>query len=459
MPQRIRSTCVLGLGQSGIAAARQALADGDDVVIYAGRESEATRSAAREFADAGIRVVFDDECPHGPFDLCVVCPGIPATGAFYRNALAASAELIGEPEYAWRHSPHGWLAVTGTNGKTTTATLLAHILRSCGMPALLCGNTQATTATQTVATRRPEQPIVAELSSFQLASTRAFSPRVGCLLNITSDHIAWHGSRAAYAEAKLALFSHMEPGSCAVVTDEVEREFAVADSLRARGVRVVTVGQRRAADCAYADADGTLVLVDACGDAQALCSADALQIRGAHNVCNALVAASAAADYGCEPAAIAAALAAFAPLAHRMQPVGSVAGVTFYDDSKATNVDATLKALTAFAEVPVVLMLGGRDKGTDLSALVEAARRCCRAVVAYGEGGQRFHDAFAGSGLECALEAGMADAFARACALAQPGDAVLLSPACASFDEFSGFDERGRVFGELVAARRAETCA
>ena len=442
---------ILGLGLSGIVAARQALAQGDAVTVYAGASSAATRDAAREFEQQGAPVLFDTEDVRGSYDLCVACPGIPATGAFYQSALAASEELVSEPEFAWRLSPQGWFAVTGTNGKTTTTTLIAHLLRSCGMPAALCGNTQATTVTDAVLSRAPGEAIVAELSSYQLASTRRFSPRVAVLLNITSDHLSWHGSQQAYAQAKLRVFANLGPGSCAVVCAGVPGREQLEAQLAARGARVVVVGQARARDCAYEDGRGMLLHVGSDGEAQALCGAGQLRIKGAHNVENALAAASAAIDFGCEPAAVGRALTAFAPLQHRIEPAGRAGGVEFFDDSKATNVDATLKALTAFEGQPVVLLVGGRDKGTDLSQLVAACRAACRAVVCYGEGGPRFSSAFEGSGVTCVQAGRLADAFSCACGLACPGDAVLLSPACASFDEFTGFAQRGDAFKQLVA--------
>ncbi len=452
-----QSVCILGLGLSGVVAARHALAAGDDVTIYAGASSEKTRAAAQEFSAQGVSVIFDDEQVAGHYDLCVACPGIPQTGAFYQNALAASDELISEPEYAWRFSPENWIAVTGTNGKTTTTTLIAHLLNECGKDAVLCGNTQKVTITEAAEQRAAGTAIVAELSSFQLASTRAFAPRIAVLLNITSDHIAWHGSQEAYAQAKLDIFKNLQEGSTAVITDSVPAAVELVATLRSRGVRVLTVGERRMIDCTFADEAGIMWYVDAEGSQLRIGSVNELKIKGTHNVENALAAAAAAIDYGCSVASVAHALTTFAPLSHRIEPCGSVNDVSFYNDSKATNVDATLKALTAFAGRKVVLLVGGRDKGTDLSELVIACERACKAVVCYGEGGQRFYDAFAASGLPRVLASHMRDAFSRACELAEPGDVVLLSPACASFDEFTGFVQRGDVFKELVSGYRAKT--
>lgn len=446
-------TLVLGLGKSGIASARHALAADDDLVIYAGAASDATRTAAREFEQAGVEVIFDAEDVEGHFDTCIVSPGIPESGSFYGSAKKASDEIISEPEYAWRISPQAWIAVTGTNGKTTTTSLTAHLLNCCGKPAHACGNIGAT-CVEAVTNRGDGETLVAEMSSYQLASTVDFAPQVAILLNITPDHIAWHGSFDAYARAKFKVFANMSADSTAVITDAVLEAYPELHALLdEHGVKLVSVGSEREASCAFADADGTLVIKDGQGRCIELAQADELAIKGAHNVENALCSASAAFACGCEPACIREGLVSFKPLEHRLEPCGAIDGVDFFNDSKATNVDATLKALTAFPDRKVVLLLGGRDKGTELDELVTACARTCSAIVAYGEAGQRFYDAFAASPIARYLEPGMAEALDRACDIAQSGEAIVLSPACASFDEFDSFEHRGQVFKECIALR------
>ena len=460
---------LLGLGASTRAAARYLLALPQDAVesvtIYAGASNDAARAAAAPLEAAGARVVWDTQELEDGYDLGVVSPGIPATGAFYASGLQACSELISEPELAWRESPANWVAITGTNGKTTTTTLTTALLNGAGIPARAVGNI-GLPPIACVAERADDEVFVAELSSFQLQSTRHFAPRVAVLLNVTPDHVEWHGSLEAYAAAKERVFAAMGPRDLCVLGTDATCQ-AIAERLRLRGLRVLVLGQEPCActrDGAWVDGDGRLtVRLDGCD--HRLCTVADLGIQGPHNVQNALASAACALFMGADAQAVAAGLAAFKPLAHRVEPCGEVAGVRFVDDSKATNVDAVLRALEAFEAGRIVLMLGGHDKGTDLSELAAQSLARCRAVVVYGEAAGRIEGALeaarpsAGTSAAAVLRAsGMRGAFDAACAAAEPGDVVLLSPACSSYDEFSGFEERGDTFKTWVAALHEAGC-
>ena len=426
----------------------------------------------------------------GHFDVCIASPGIPFWHELYVRGAELSGELISEVEFAWRESAEDstWVAITGTNGKTTTTSLAAHVLRECGFAADAVGNIGDVCLDAVAAGKT--RVYVAEVSSYQLYSTTRFAPDVAVLLNITPDHIHWHQTLEAYAEAKFKVLENLNifPGvmfksqqvehypredvqmRCAILdaTNDVVR--AKVREMRAAGredyIPMGTAdgihGDMRAkcgaANAAFLDEDDVLHVALG-GVDHALGAASNLQIKGEHNASNALAAAAVAVALGADDAAIARALASFKPLVHRIEPCGSVAGVECYNDSKATNVDATLKALQAFPGKRVVIMLGGDDKGTDLSELVAATHEHAAVAVCYGEGGPRFAQAFASAkanapeGFTCLTADHMEDAFDAALSAAGAGDVVLLSPACASFDEFRSFEHRGDVFKQLVAAR------
>lgn len=454
------SVALLGLGASTQAAASYLLSLPKDQVscvdVYAGPSSDAARGRGEALEAAGARVVYDRQELDRAYDLGVVSPGIPATGAFYASGAERCAELLSEPELAWRESPRDWVAVTGTNGKTTTTTLACELLQAAGVPARAVGNI-GLPPIACVADRAPGEVFVAELSSFQLQSTERFAPRVAVLLNITPDHVEWHGSLEAYAAAKERVFAHMTPADlCVVGTDEPCR--AVAERLRLRGLRVLALGEPPcacAADGAWVDERRNL-RVRLGGRDHVLCAVDELGIKGPHNVTNALAASAAALFMGADPQAVASALVAFKPLAHRVEPCGAANGVSFVDDSKATNVDAAVKALEAFEPGRVVVLLGGHDKGTDLGDLARSVHASCRAAVTYGEAGPRLAEALRASaphqgGARLIEAPHMREAFEAAVAASEPGDTVLLSPACSSYDEFTGYAERGRTFASWVA--------
>lgn len=482
-PAKLGDVLVLGLGKSGRAAAEYCLeAPGrvSSLTIVAGRENEASRECARILAGRGARVFFGEEVATpclpdaGRFDLCVASPGISEFGRFHASARAVSAEVVSEVEFAWRESPAAvrWVAVTGTNGKTTTTALASHLLASCGMRAPAVGNIGDPCIAAVGSAFAGEMPdvLVAEVSSYQLAGTSLFAPDVAVLLNITPDHLQWHRGMDNYIAAKRKVLANLGPaGGVAVIdaTNDIVR--SMVRELRAEGdgrrsFAYIPLGAAAglsrdmheacgARNSAWLDADGMLC-VRLGDEVHRLVRRDELQIPGEHNAGNALAAAAAALALGAPPDGVRAGLRSFAPLAHRIEPCGSVAGVACYNDSKATNVDATLKALAAFAPKRPIVLLGGDDKGTDLSGLVRAAQEHCQAVVCYGASRERFLEAFRGCSIDVAAADHMEDALDAALGMARPGDIVLLSPACASFDEFDNFEQRGDVFRDLVRDRR-----
>ncbi|MBQ9006260.1 MAG: UDP-N-acetylmuramoyl-L-alanine--D-glutamate ligase [Atopobiaceae bacterium] len=449
---------VLGLGKTGADVARYLVGRSASVTLYGGLASK-EGPLVEELRELGINVVLGTEDIEGAYDLAVVSPGISENSAFFANARSHATEVMGEPEFAWRQSPKNWVAITGTNGKTTTTALTTELLRAAGMDAEAVGNI-GTLITGALEGRRAGQWFVAELSSYQLATTSQLHPRAACLLNVTPDHLSWHGSMEAYALAKEKVFANFGPEDLAVVSCEDEWCRAAIKRLEARGLSVChlsTSADPLTTNAAFAR-DGMLV-VRLAGVEHELVGIDELFIKGEHNVQNSLAAASLALFVGADIEGVRAGLRAFKPLEHRIEPCGSIAGVSFVNDSKATNTDSVEKALTAFVPGSVVLLLGGKDKGTDLTSLMQAAATTCHAVVCFGAAGERMEEAahacLDAAGVTVARAGHLEDALDAGIALARPGDVVLLSPACASFDEFSSFEERGRVFKDLVAARIA----
>jgi UDP-N-acetylmuramoylalanine--D-glutamate ligase len=452
LPRRI---LILGLGRSGVAVARYLAEERDsgvDVTFEVadeacGPEADDRASAVRAL---GVAVSLGAHAVEGAYDLVVASPGIPPSSALMRSARASGAPVISEVALAfWRtRAPFG--AVTGTNGKTTTTALVAHLLREAGMPAEAVGNIGAPVIAA-VRDAGPASVLVTEVSSFQLALTCDFRPRVAVLLNITPDHADWHGSLEAYESDKTKVFANMGAGDTAVIDVDDKGSAPWAERVEERGIRVVRVS-RTALWPGGASVEGGMLTVDAPECRHTLVRASELLIRGEHNVGNALAGAAAALTMGATPDAVRSGLRSFEPIEHRLEPAGVVGGVEYFNDSKATNPDAVQKALTAFDDSPVVVLLGGRNKGNDFRPLALAVAERCRLAVLFGEARAELVSAFRDTGCATVECAGMADAVRAAAGAASPGDVVLLSPACASFDEFRSYGHRGDVFKELVSA-------
>lgn len=480
--EHLGNVLVLGLGVSGKAAAaycKERLGGRvDSLFIAAGAENDDSRSFVEGLAGEGVSWAFGDDALdelEAHFDLCIASPGIPFYHKLYQTALALSDEVISEIEFSWRESApsSSWVAITGTNGKTTTTACIAHVLAEAGMAAQAVGNIGEVCLNAVAAGKT--SIYVCEVSSYQLYSTTQFAPDVAVMLNITPDHLHWHRTLEAYRDAKFKLLDRVKRVAILDATNDVVR--AKVRALRGmtreeRGFDYIPMGTKaglsgdmRAAcgaeNAAFIDDAGALHIAFGGVEHEAGRAAD-LQIKGAHNASNALAAAAVAVALGVPDDVIARGLASFPPLEHRIEPAGSIAGVACYNDSKATNVDATVKALEAFPGQRLVVLLGGDDKDTDLTQLTDACHAHASSVVLFGAARQRFARAFADAAVRApeafsVLEADhMEDALDTALSVAEAGDVVLLSPACASFDEFKSFEQRGDVFKHLVAKRSRE---
>ncbi|MDI6693367.1 MAG: UDP-N-acetylmuramoyl-L-alanine--D-glutamate ligase [Anaerosomatales bacterium] len=447
------SYAVLGLGSSGEAVcrflAKRIGAGVDRVVAYDAADTPELRERAKGLAELGVECVLGADAVTVPAEIVVASPGIRPDSALMQSALLTAAEVISEIELAYRASRSPWVAITGTNGKTTTTALVGHLLDCAGVACEVVGNI-GRPAISVVEDAGPATVLVAEVSSFQLKSSFRFRPRVSVLFNITPDHIDYHGSFEAYAADKARIFSQQGPGDTAVIDVDDEGSAVYAPVAEGAGVSVVRVSARQPwAPGAYLR--DSMLVVDLGPGPVELVSRDELRIKGSHNVSNALAAAAAALAAGADPAGVREGLRTFSPLPHRLEPVGVVDGVEYFNDSKATNPDSVLKALTAFDDRPLVLLLGGRNKGSSFVPVAEAASQRAKAVVVFGEAADEIAAAFDGfDGFRLLRAPGLAAAFEAARSVAEPGDAVLLSPGCASFDEFTGYDHRGWEFRRMV---------
>ena len=365
----------------------------------------------------------------------VKSPGVPAEAPVIALARERGVPVLGEVEFAWRLIPNEFIAVTGTNGKTTTVELIGHIHREAGLAVTVAGNVGTALSTY-VGALDPGAVVVCEVSSFQLEDTVDFAPEGAVLLNLQPDHLDRHGTFEAYRDAKLRIFRNQG-------NDDV----AVAPV----GLGIEDLGGCARRVCVGTGGAGYADVTERAGriwwDEEALVAADEIRLRGAHNRSNAMAAAAVCLARGVDIDAVRDALRTFAGVEHRLEEVATLDGVLYVNDSKATNVDSTLVALQSFAGTPVHLILGGRGKGQDFAPLREPVRAGCAGVYLIGEAAPALGDLLGGPARDCG---DLERAVAAARAAARPDEVVLLSPACASFDQFEDFEARGRAFKQLV---------
>ena len=383
-------------------------------------------------------------------DTVVVSPGIPPDAPVLRALRERGVRWIGEPEFAFRFFQGPLIAVTGTNGKTTTTVLTGHLLREAGLDTAVGGNVGRALGppASELAVRRPAPAwYVVEVSSFQLADVEHFRPDIGVVTNLAPDHLDRYPSLAAYHADKARLFDNADEKSRWVLNADDPAVMALAGD--APGRRFLFSIER--SDTEGRIAAGDLVLDVGEGTERLLPRAE-MPLLGAHNTANALAAALTAWLAGADAAAVAAGLHTARALPHRLEPVGERGGVLWVNDSKATNVAAAVSAVKSLEGRALVVLLGGKDKGEDLVPLADALAGRARAAVVYGAAGDRIAGVLQDRVpvRRVAAATGFDGAVAAARAEAQPGDVVLLAPACSSYDMFSGYEERGRRFAGLA---------
>jgi UDP-N-acetylmuramoylalanine--D-glutamate ligase len=443
---RGRVVTVVGLARSGMAAVRLLHTAGARVIATDTKPLSTLGSDVRDLARLGVRVLVGGIYPEAVQDvaLVVVSPGVPLASPQLAEARPASTPVIGELELGWRAMEADTLAITGTNGKTTTTTLTGALLTEQARPVLVAGNIGTPLAAHAL-TFPADGLVVCEASSFQLETTEAFHPPVAAVLNVTPDHLDRHGSFNAYVDAKARIFLNQTEADCAVLNADDEVVRSLASRTRAT---VVWFSRQRPLEHGVFVRDGWIT-ANLHGEVEQISPLSEIFLRGGHNVENVLAATACALWIGVAPAAIRRAIARFRGVPHRIEFIRDLKGVQYYNDSKGTNVASTLRALESFDE-RIVLIAGGLGKAQDFQPLAQAARGRVVHAVLIGQDGPQIGAALEGVGIPTTAAVSLEAAVQAARAAARPGDVVLLSPACASFDMFKDFEHRGDVFRGLV---------
>ena len=444
MKLKDKRVLVVGLGKSGVASALFLKAHGARVTVSDTKSGDELRNEIPVLLDHGITV---ETGGHGERtfrgqDLIVVSPGVPVDAAQLVQAWALGESVIGEIELAAQFLPGPIVAITGSNGKTTTTTLTGEILSAGGLPTLVGGNI-GTPAISLAERAKPETVIVLEVSSFQLETIQTFRPTVAVVLNVTPDHLDRHRTLDAYVNAKARIFENQQPRDFAVLNMDDPTCVAMGPRTRAQ---VFWFSRQKEVALGACVRDGMIVFRDGTGEREVLPVAD-IPLKGLHNLENVLAAVCAGALMGCAPEKIRQAVRDFKAVEHRLEFVATIRGVDYYNDSKATNVDATIKALESFP-ANIHLILGGKDKGSDYTALNELLQKRAKRVYTIGAAAEKIESQI--KGVEVVHAETLENALRKANAVAQAGDVVLLAPACASFDQFKNYEQRGQVFKEIV---------
>jgi UDP-N-acetylmuramoylalanine--D-glutamate ligase len=439
-----KQVLVVGLARTGIATALFCAARGARVTATEERPEAQVAETAAKLRAAGVALELGGHKPQTfvQQDLIVPSPGVPLTMPALAAARAIGIPVWSELELAWRFLRGRLVCITGSNGKTTTTSLVGHIMETAGLPVQVAGNI-GTPLISRVDVSSDAGFTVVEASSFQLESISAFRPDIAVLLNLTPDHLDRHGSFEQYGRAKARMFKNQTESDVAVLN----ADDAAASQYAPSGPQVFWFSrQKRVASGCFLRGDEIVFRRD--GAETVLLRREDIGLRGDHNVENVLAAAAAATLAGVEPSAIANGVRSFAGVEHRIEFVAAISGVEYFNDSKATNVDATLKALDAFSG-DLLVILGGKDKGSDYTILRKTLRRHTRAVLLIGAAADKIEEQLGGV-VPIERAGTMARAVELAAERARPGDTVLLAPACASFDQFESYEHRGRVFKQLV---------
>ncbi len=448
MDLKNKRVLVVGLGKSGISAALFLRKQGARVTVSDSRSATALAKEIPALLEAGIMV---ESGGHGLLtfrrqDLIVVSPGVPMDTPEVKQVVGFGLPVIGELELASRYLQGQIVAITGSNGKTTTTTLVGKILSDAGLPTLVGGNI-GLPVIDLVEKGTAETTSVLEVSSFQLETIEEFHPKIAVVLNITPDHLDRHGSFEAYAAAKTRITENQSADDFLVLNGEDKATQMVAAKTKAQ---IFWFSARRPIkQGAFVHGESIVFLDREGGKAEPVMPVAEITLKGAHNVENVLAAVTVARLAGVPAEKIRASVVGFKAVEHRLELVKSLRGVEFYNDSKATNVDAAMKAVASF-QGGIHLILGGKDKNSDYGLMAELLKERVKAVYTIGSAAEKIEHQLAGV-VKMVSAGTMQVAVADAAVAAVPGDVVLLAPACSSFDQFENYEHRGEVFRQLVS--------
>ncbi|HTZ96631.1 MAG TPA: UDP-N-acetylmuramoyl-L-alanine--D-glutamate ligase [Terriglobales bacterium] len=435
---------VVGLGKSGVASALFLKAHGARVTVSDTKTQDELKEEIPQLLDEGIAV---ETGGHGERtfrnqDLIVVSPGVPLDAAPLQQARALGEKVIGEIELAAQFFPGSIIAITGSNGKTTTTTLTGDVVVNGGFPVVVGGNI-GRPAISLVEDASDDTIAVLEVSSFQLETIETFRPHIAVVLNVTPDHLDRHHSFDAYTDAKARIFENQKSDDFAVLNFDDPTCVKLASRTRAQ---VFWFSRKKEVKQGAQVRDGRILFRDTNGEREIMLTSE-VPLKGSHNVENVLAAVCIGMLSGVEPRRIGKAVREFRAVEHRLEHVATIRGVEYYNDSKATNVDATIKALESFP-ANIHLILGGKDKGSDYSVLNDLLRQRVKWVYTIGAAAAKIESQIKGT--EVVHAETLENAIHLATDSAHPGDIVLLAPACSSFDQFHNYEHRGQVFKSLV---------
>lgn len=439
-----KNVLIVGLGKSGIAATQAMLKLGANVSVQDSKsESEADAQLVLYLKSNNVTCYFG-EIPNdmGQFDMLILSPGVSPELDFVREAAEKGAEITGELEIAYRQGNGKYVAITGTNGKTTTTALTGEIFKAAKRKTYVVGNIGVAVISMALSAE-DESWLITETSSFQLETTKEFKPEISAILNLTPDHLNRHHTMEGYGLAKAKIMANQDETQYAVMNYDDKASFELANNTKAK---VVPFSRLEKLDFGAFVDDGRIVIKDESGKIHYICGVNELNIPGSHNVENALAASAIAFFAGIDEEVIGETLRSFMGVEHRLEYVGTVDGVRFVNDSKGTNPDSSIKAVQAI-DGNIILIAGGYDKGSDFNELIKAFDNKVKYMMLLGVTAEKIREQAEEEGFTASIMcSNMEECVNKAFELAEAGDTILLSPACASWDMYSCFEQRGEHF-------------